>query len=113
MSAVDKEVSANKHQKKATLLLAQAQLKAQDLVSDAEQEAENKKLYILQAARQEIINLSAQNEQVLKQQKLSMKNDIEKAIVENAFLIANKILEHEIDDKQHQDIIDKFIRNLK
>lgn len=112
-SAIAKETNANMHEKTSMKLLESAQDQAQTIINKAAQEAENKKLYILESARREINNLNEQNTITLSNRRQALDKKIKTSIIENSFLVASEILKTEIEEKRHRELIDDFIKNLE
>ncbi len=111
--ATTKQADANRNQQLTTIRLEKARTEANLILHDATLEAEHKKLIILNSAREENQNLHDHFQMLIAQEKESMEDDIKKSIVENAFLIADKLVKKRASKAEEEQIINEIIDQLE
>ena len=107
-----KETTAIVNANKAAKLLTNAKTEALQIVSAAKDEAEEKKLIILGAAREEINTLNEHAKMSLVKEREASQEQIRKLVTEIAFDAAQAILSETIDTKKHKELINNFIKEI-
>ena len=111
--AREKEIQASTNQNISRQMLNDAKTNAQKIVLNARQEAEEKKMYILQDARQEIDNLNQHAQISIAREREASKEDIRRSIADAAITTAAAILKKEINPKTHAELIDDCIEEIE
>ncbi|MEG2053724.1 MAG: F0F1 ATP synthase subunit B [Oscillospiraceae bacterium] len=111
-SAETAQDEAEKLRDDYTARLANAKAEANDIVKTATVTAENKSENILRETNAEVIALKAKAEADIAREKKKAVNEIKNEISGMAVDIAAKIVEREVDEKDHKVMIDEFINNV-
>jgi len=85
---------------------------AREFVETAKRNAEKVKVEIIEEARTEADRLKAQADLDIAQDKAEAREEIKKEIVNVAFELANKVVEKEINDEDHQKLVSDFISEV-
>lgn len=110
--AVIQEADANKKNAQAKVMLEAAKGESVEIVNAAKQEAEAKKLILLEQAKREISNLNEHTRKAIEQSYHQAEDDMKKEILQTAFIIAEKMLMTELNAEKQQQLIAKFIKEL-
>lgn len=92
--------------------MAHAKEEATRLVADAQKTATARSEELLSEARAQATALKQKAEADIAQEKKKAVNEIKDEIGGIAMEIASKVVEREIDEDDHKDLIDEFIRNV-
>ena len=92
--------------------LNEARGEAREFVETAKRNAEKVKVEIIEEARTEADRLKAQADLDIAQDKAEAREEIKKEIVNVAFELANKVVEKEINDEDHQKLVSDFISEV-
>lgn len=92
--------------------MASAREEADGLVRSAVQTAQKRGDAIVAEASSQASHLKQKAEQEIAQEKRQMLLDVREGISDIAVSIASKVVEREINPKDHQDFVDEFIRNV-
>ena len=110
--AREKQTEAAQNQNVSRQMLVDAKTNAQKIVLNAREEAEEKKLYILQGARKEIEALNQNAKLSIAKEREASQEAIRQSIASVAFEVAETILRKEIDQKTHAELIEESIDDL-
>ena len=89
-----------------------ARSKANEILSAAQKTAQNQSEEIIKDAKAEAIALKAKAEADIAQEKRKAVNVLKDEIGGMAMEIAGKVIERELDEKDHEKLIDEFITNV-
>lgn len=92
--------------------LAAAKEEAAALVQNATRTAQLRSEEILRQAQADAVEIKNKADADIAQQRKKAINEVKDEIGGIALEIASKVVEREIDEKAHQDLIDEFIRNV-
>jgi F-type H+-transporting ATPase subunit b len=92
--------------------MAEAKATANQLVADAQKTATARSEELLSEARAQATALKQKAEADIEQEKKKAVNEIKDEIGGIAMEIASKVVEREISENDHKDLIDEFIRNV-
>jgi F-type H+-transporting ATPase subunit b len=92
--------------------IADAQMKATEIVQNAQKEAQVRADGIVAAAQTEAANLKSKAEADITQEKKKAINEVKNEIGGLAMDIAGKVVEKEIHEEDHKKLIDDFINNV-
>lgn len=92
--------------------MAQAKATANQLVADAQKTATARSEELLSEARAQATAIKQKAEADIAQEKKKAVNEIKDEIGGIAMEIASKVVEREIREDDHKDLIDEFIRNV-
>ncbi len=92
--------------------IAEAKAMANQLVADAQKTATARSEELLSEARAQATALKQKAEADIAQEKKKAVNEIKDEIGGIAMEIASKVVEREIQEDDHKDLIDEFIRNV-
>lgn len=110
-AAQDKAAAADMKQEYETRLDA-AREEADTLVRNAVQTAQRKSDQIVADANSQASHLKQKAEEEIALEKKQMLLDVKSEISEMAVNIASKVVEREIQKKDHENFVDEFIRNV-
>ena len=100
---------------KESLLAAEyekAKQMAKEIIEKAELEGKEEKDKIILSAKEEAKRRMGLLEDELKREEEKNKENVKNAITDIAFLVAEKIVKHEIDKKEYQTIVTDFIEEV-
>jgi len=92
--------------------MSDARAEANELVQSSKKAAEQRREEIVGAAKDEAARLRAKADEDIERQRRQAVADAKDEIGSIAMEIASKVVEREIDEKDHQALIDEFIRNV-
>ena len=92
--------------------MQQAKAKASDIVTEAQKTAAIQSEEILKSAAQEARAMKERAENDIAQEKRKAVNEVKNEIGGMAMEIAGKVIEREINEKDHAKLIDEFISNV-
>ena len=92
--------------------MASARAEADGLVRNAVQTAQKRSDAIVAEATSQASHLKQKAEEEIAKEKQQMLQDVRGEISDIAVSIASKVVEREINAKDHQDFVDEFIRNV-
>lgn len=92
--------------------MADAKEKANALVASAQKTATMRSEEIIGEARTQATQIKQKAEEDVAQEKKKAVNDLKNEIGGMAMQIAGKVVERELNEKDHQALIDEFIRNV-
>lgn len=92
--------------------IADAQMKATEIVQNAQKEAQVRADGIVAAAQTEAADLKSKAEADISQEKKKAINEVKNEIGGLAMDIAGKVVEKEIHEEDHKKLIDDFINNV-
>lgn len=92
--------------------LAAAKEEAATLVQNATRTAQLRSEEILRQAQADVVEIKNKADADIAQQRKKAINEVKDEIGGIAMDIASKVVEREIDQQAHQDLIDEFIRNV-
>ena len=92
--------------------MAQAKDQANALVANAQKTAAARSEELIGEARAQAAQIKQKAEADIAQERKKAVNDLKNEIGGMAMEIASKVVEREIDEKDHQALIDEFIRNV-
>ncbi|SDZ87270.1 F-type H+-transporting ATPase subunit b [Lachnospiraceae bacterium NK3A20] len=92
--------------------IADAQMKATEIVQNAQKEAQVRADGIVAAAQTEAADLKSKAEADITQEKKKAINEVKNEIGGLAMDIAGKVVEKEIHEEDHKKLIDDFINNV-
>ena len=92
--------------------MASARSEADGLVRNAVQTAQKRSDAIVAEAASQASHIKQKAEQEIAQEKRQMLSDVRGEISDIAVSIASKVVEREINARDHQDFVDEFIRNV-
>lgn len=99
------------YKKQYEVQLAQAKSDARSILDSANSNAKQTKQESLLQAKAEATKIKEKAMQDIEREKISVREDIKAQITEVAFLAAEKIVEKELDDKQHKKYVEDFIEH--
>lgn len=92
--------------------MAQAKSRANDIVANAQKNANAQSEEILREANRQATAIKAKAESDIAQEKKKAVNEIKNEIGSIAMDIAGKVIEREISESDHQKLIDEYIENV-
>ena len=92
--------------------IAEAKDRANDIVISAQKNADAQSEEILKEANRQAVAIKAKAEKDIEQEKKKAVNDIKNEIGAMAMDIAGKVIEREINEADHQKLIDEYIENV-
>ncbi|MEE0800809.1 MAG: F0F1 ATP synthase subunit B [Gemmiger sp.] len=92
--------------------MANAKAKANEIVVNAQKTAAARSEELVGEAQAQAAQIRRQAEADIEQEKKTAINSLKNEIGGIAMEIASKVVEREISEKDHQDLIDEFIRNV-
>ena len=92
--------------------LRQANTRADEIIKTATDDARRRSGEILAQAKERADGVLSQAQQELELEKKKAQSDIRKEIVDISTLLTGKMLEREIDEKDHRVLIDSFLREV-
>ncbi len=92
--------------------MSDARAEANELVQSSKKSAEQRREEIVNAAKDEAARLRAKADEDIQRQRRKAVADAKDEIGSIAMEIASKVVEREIDEKDHRALIDEFIRNV-
>ena len=92
--------------------MASAREEADDLVRSAVQTAQKRSDAIMAEANSQASHIKQRANEEIAQEKQQMLKDVRAEISDIAVSIASKVMEREINAKDHEDFVDEFIRNV-
>ncbi len=92
--------------------LATAREEADAMVRSATQTAQRRSDAIVAEASQQAAHLKQKAEAEIAMERRQMMSDVRGEISDMAVAIASKVVEREIDAKDHASLVDEFIRNV-
>jgi len=92
--------------------MSDARAEANELVQSSKKSAEQRREEIVNAAKDEAARLRAKADEEIQRQRSKAVADAKEEIGSIAMEIASKVVEREIDEKDHRALIDEFIRNV-
>lgn len=92
--------------------MAEAKAEANSIVAGAQKTAAARSEQIVGEARSAAANIKAKAEQDIALERKKAINEVKDEIGGMAMEIASKVVAREIDQKDHQELIDEFIRNV-
>ncbi len=92
--------------------LVNAHTEAAQIVQDAQKEAQLRADELVQEARSQAAGIKAKAEADIAQERKKAINEVKDEIGGIAMDIAGKVVEKEIDEKDHRRLIDEFIQNV-
>lgn len=92
--------------------MADAKTQANEIVTSAQKTATARSEELLGEARSQAAQIKQKAESDIEQEKKKAVNDLKNEIGGIAMDIASKVVEREIRETDHQDLIDEFIRNV-
>ena len=94
----DYEIKIEKAKEEAKGIVESARKRGEDLREEIVKEAKDEAMALLEKARREI-----------EREKSKAKDDLKKEVSNIALMVAGKIIDKELDNKSHEDLIAKFI----
>ncbi len=112
-----KDAKNKKQEATANLELSKQELnkirsQANDIIEKAKQDAIHTKDEIIDAANQEVARKQKQLEEEMALEKLQAKEEIRNDIIDVALLASSSVLKRDINDADHQKLVDDFIDKL-
>ena len=92
--------------------MAQAKNRANDIVANAQRNANAQSEEILKEANRQAVAIKVKAESDIAQEKKKAVNEIKNEIGAIAMDIAGKVIEREISESDHQKLIDEYIKNV-
>ena len=92
--------------------MADAKAKANEILANAQKTAAARSEELVGEAQAQAAQIRQQAEADIQQEKKKAVNDLKNEIGGIAMEIASKVVEREINEKDHQDLIDEFIQNV-
>ena len=92
--------------------MAQAKAQANDIVASAQKTAAARSEELIGEARAQAAQIKQKAEADIAQERKKAVNDLKNEIGGMAMEIAGKVVERELDEKDHKALIDDFIRNV-
>lgn len=110
--AQDSTLKADKLQKEYEDKLQQAREEARKIVSDASIRAQEKADEILSKAQDDAMKLREKAQSDISKERQSVMNELKNEISSIAILAASKIVEKDIDEAKHEQLIHNFIQEV-
>lgn len=110
--AEEAEVKANEMRKGYELKIEKAKEEAREIVKDASLKAQNKADEIVKSAREEANRLMDKAQLEIAREKQKVLNELKDEISSMAVLAASKVIEKDIDKKDHEKLIHDFIQEV-
>ena len=92
--------------------LEKAKKESIKMVSEASQEAEQKKASLMSDARKEVKSYIEAEKEKWEKEKQQIKKDFQKELKDAVFLVTEKVLTKGLDEKSHGKLIDESIKQL-
>ncbi|MDE5753012.1 MAG: F0F1 ATP synthase subunit B [Oscillospiraceae bacterium] len=111
-SADDALASANSDKEKYAQAIANAKEEASGILSRAEKQAQKQGESLIEKAREEAQAVREKASQETEREKILARQELQGEISDLAIELAQKIIEKEIDSKDHERLIDDFLQKL-
>lgn len=111
-SADDALASANSDKEKYAQAIANAKEEASGILSRAEKQAQKQGDFLIEKAREEAQAVREKASQETEREKILARQELQGEISDLAIELAQKIIEKEIDPKDHERLIDDFLQKL-
>lgn len=93
-------------------LLQEARNQAQEIIESAKQRGYNEAEQIIQEARIKAENEQRRAKEAIELERIKVEDYISDQIIDTAFLLSQKIIEEELDQTKHQELINDFISKM-
>lgn len=93
--------------------MANARAEASSIIDRAKKDAESRSEQLLRAAEEQAKNLKTKADQDIRQERRKALNELKGEIGGIAMDIAGKVVEKEIDEKDHRSLIEDFLKNVE
>lgn len=108
--ALEEEAVAYKEEYEAKL--AKAEDEGKELIKAHIQRGENRAFEIIKAAEGDVESMKLHAHRELETERIKAVNELKDQISELAVMAASKVIEKDLVEKDHKDLIDKFIREV-
>lgn len=111
--ARQRQGEAEELREKRTEELQEARTRAQEIIDNAEQTAEQIKQESREEAQEEASRIIEQAQQEAEREKQRVREELRQQYLNAAILGAEKVLSREVDEEDHQEAIDSFLDQLE
>ena len=111
-TARERQSEATENNNLANRYLTNAKAKAASIMSDAQREAEAKKLIILDQARLDVARMNEVAQETIAREHEAMQEAVRESIIEVSWQATTAVLGQELDRKRHDQLIDEFIKEV-
>lgn len=111
-NAAKAEESAQKNKENYERLLYDARTEAAEMVLTATTSAQNRSNEIVRQAWQDVANLKEKAQEEIEREKKRALNEVKGTISDIAMEIASKVVEREINSKDHETLVEEFIGKI-
>lgn len=103
---------AQSHEKEAKEIVKNAQITANDILVSTKQAAAKHKETVLAQTQEEIEQMKHDAKEAIEQERLDMLEQLQTQVGEMSVALAQKIIQRELKQEDHQRLIDDFIEGL-
>lgn len=111
-SAKSLEEKANALKAEYEAKLARAEEEGKELIKTHIQRGENRAFEIIKAAESDVDSMKLHAHRELETERIKAVNELKDQISELAVLAASKVIEKDLKERDHKDLIDKFINEV-